>query len=356
MSGLLKGKSGGGVTSILKHGLDLGEVGRVSDEVREFLAHGLLGQLVETVVLLPELFLNGHGGMLCERNFAEVERIEHTDSSLVPFVSLEMGELASLSQNEQAEGRVAGHADELSESSGVTGGNGSSIDSLSESQLEGVLTVVLPHALEMGLVGKLGGHLVGEDHILLLHDLGGKLAKSLVLSLESSLTFRGAGVKTEHDRLVLVGMGERVKHAISLSVAIVGEHVALLAFPGKLGDFVEEEAGAVATEPVLEAEPLEGVGFLTFSGERLRGPLGLEVVHGVVPGLTRVGIDVPAVLLLVLSPVGNSETLEDGTGASVEGDVSDTLEKGLGVEVLSVNMVHDVRLLVELVAIDVLHT
>jgi len=97
LSGLLKGKSGGGVSSILKHGLDLGEVGGVSDEVREFLAHGLLGQLVETVVLLPELFLNGHGGSLSERNIAKIERIEHTDSSLVPFVSLEMGELASLS-------------------------------------------------------------------------------------------------------------------------------------------------------------------------------------------------------------------------------------------------------------------
>jgi hypothetical protein len=79
-------------------------------------------------------------------------------------------------------------------------------------------------------------------------------------------------------------------------------------------------------------------------------------VHGVVPGLTRVGIDIPAVLLLVLSPVRNFETLEDGTGASVEGDVSDSLEKGLWVEVLSVDVMHHVGLLVELVAINVLHT
>jgi hypothetical protein len=79
-------------------------------------------------------------------------------------------------------------------------------------------------------------------------------------------------------------------------------------------------------------------------------------VHCVVPGLARVSIDIPAVLVLILSPVRNSETLEDSTRASVEGDISDTLEKSLGVEVLSVHVMHDVRFFVELVAIDVLHT
>lgn len=79
-------------------------------------------------------------------------------------------------------------------------------------------------------------------------------------------------------------------------------------------------------------------------------------MHGVVPSLTRVRIDIPAVLVLVLSPVGNSETLEDCTRASVKGDVSDTLEESLRVEILSINVMHDVWLFMELVAIDILHT
>ena len=79
-------------------------------------------------------------------------------------------------------------------------------------------------------------------------------------------------------------------------------------------------------------------------------------MHGVVPSLTRVRIDIPAVLVLVLSPVGNSETLEDCTRASVKGDVSDTLEESLRVEILSINVMHDVWLFMELVAIDTLHT
>jgi hypothetical protein len=98
LSGLLSGKLGGSVfSSILNQGLDLGEVGGVSDEVRKFLAHGLLGQTGETIVLLPELFLSGHGGHDSDLNIAEVHSIKHTESSLVSFVSLEMLELARLS-------------------------------------------------------------------------------------------------------------------------------------------------------------------------------------------------------------------------------------------------------------------
>ena len=79
-------------------------------------------------------------------------------------------------------------------------------------------------------------------------------------------------------------------------------------------------------------------------------------MHGVLPGLAGVGINVPSVLVLVLSPIWDSETLEDGTGTSVEGDVTDALKEGVWVEVLSVDVMHDVRLLVELVAVDVLNT
>ena len=77
-------------------------------------------------------------------------------------------------------------------------------------------------------------------------------------------------------------------------------------------------------------------------------------MHGVDPGLARVGIHIPAVLGLVLSPVGNLEALEDGTGTTVEADVTDALEEGVGVEVLGVDVMHHVRLLVELVTVHIL--
>ncbi len=79
-------------------------------------------------------------------------------------------------------------------------------------------------------------------------------------------------------------------------------------------------------------------------------------MHGVLPSLTRVGVELPAVSLLGGGPVGDLETLEEGSGLSVEGHIADTLEEGLGVEVLSVDVVLDVGLLVEFIAIEVLNS
>ncbi len=60
--------------------------------------------------------------------------------------------------------------------------------------------------------------------------------------------------------------------------------------------------------------------------------------------------------LLSGGPVGYSESLEEGAWLSVEADVTDTLEEGLGVEVLSEDVVLDVGLLVEFIAIEVLNS
>jgi hypothetical protein len=62
------------------------------------------------------------------------------------------------------------------------------------------------------------------------------------------------------------------------------------------------------------------------------------------------------VLLSGGRPVGNLESLEHGTGLSVETDITDTLEEGVGMEVLSVDVMHNVGFLVELIGIDVLNT
>jgi len=59
-------------------------------------------------------------------------------------------------------------------------------------------------------------------------------------------------------------------------------------------------------------------------------------MHSILPGGSGVGIILPTVVLLSSSPVGNSESLENGTGLSVESDVTDTLKHSVGVEVLGV--------------------
>ena len=177
--------------------------------MRKLLPHALLGQLVETVILLPELLLNGHGGgVRAELDFLEIHGVEDAHGALEALISLEVCELAGLSQDEQAEGGVVHAADEASEVAGILLGDDTGLDLLSETELEGVLTVVLPHTLEVGLIRETSRLLVRHDHILLLDDLGGELTKGLILTLEGFLALRGACVHAEHDVAVLVGVRE----------------------------------------------------------------------------------------------------------------------------------------------------
>lgn len=154
-------------------------------------------------------------------------------------------------------------------------------------------------------------------------------------------------------------MSERVKSLVLLTVVIGGGDVATISPPGaegvKLGNLIVEEAVAEALSEMVLSEPLEGVRLLTLTRVLEGSPLRLHVLHGVVPSVAGVGIDFPAVLFLGGSPVGNLEALEHGTGLSVETDVTNTLEEGLGMEVLSVDVVHNVGLLVEFIAIDILN-
>jgi hypothetical protein len=130
--------------------------------------------------------------------------------------------------------------------------------------------------------------------------------------------------------------------------------VATVSEPGRLRDLVVEEAGRVTLTPLLKSEPVEDVGLESLTGELHGSPFTVHVVHSVFPSLSRVGVELPAVILLSGGPVGNLEALEEGTRASVEVDLTDTLEEGLRVEVLGENVMLNVGLLVEFIAIEVL--
>lgn len=60
--------------------------------------------------------------------------------------------------------------------------------------------------------------------------------------------------------------------------------------------------------------------------------------------------------LLSGGPVGDLEALEEGTGLSVETDITDTLKEGIGVEVLGEDVMLNVGLFVEFIAIEVLNS
>lgn len=221
---------------------------------------------------------------------------------------------------------------------------------------ESIVSVVLPGTLEMRLGADTRGLLMRETHVFFLDDFRSQLGQSIVLSLEGGTALLSGGVQAKDHTTVLVGVTERVKLLLALLVVVgINEHVASVAPPGGLGDFVVEETAAKAFSKLFPSEPLEHVGFLSLTDELSRGPLGAEIVHGIVPRLARVGIVFPSVLLFGCGPVRDSETLEQGSRLTVETDVTNAFEESAGVEVLGEQVVHDIRFLVEFVAVNVLH-
>lgn len=213
-----------------------------------------------------------------------------------------------------------------------------------------MLSVVLPHSAEVGLLREEALVLMGIDHILLGDQLGDELASGLPLLLELLTTLSSGGVNAEHKLVLLISLSEGVKLLLGLvKVTTVSE-------PSGLGDFVVEKARGVTLAPLLKSEPVEDVGLQSLTSELHGGPLTVHVVHGVVPSLSGVGIEFPTVSLLSGCPVGDLETLEHGSGSSVECDFSHSLEEGIGVEVLSENVMLNVGLLVEFIAIEILNS
>ena len=126
--------------------------------------------------------------------------------------------------------------------------------------------------------------------------------------------------------------------------------------PVWLSDLIVEKSGGSTFTPLLKSEPLDNVWLLSLSEELHWGPLGRKIGEGVLPSLSGVGIDLPSISLFSGGPVWDSETLEESSWSSVETDISDSLEEGLRMEVLSIDVMHDIWLLVELVAVEVLNS
>ena len=121
-----------------------------------------------------------------------------------------------------------------------------------------------------------------------------------------------------------------------------------MAAPGWLRNLIVEETRGGTLSELLKSEPLENVWLLTVTSKLHGGNLSVHIMHHVLPGLLGVEVKFPAaVSILSPSPVWHGETLVDGPGSSVEGDITDALEEGVGVEILGVHVHKHVGLLVE---------
>jgi hypothetical protein len=297
--------------------------------------------------------------LIAEFNGVKAKDFHDTLRSLVALLVLVAGKFASFGDEVQVHRRSAFagvKANVATKGVTVLLRDQVVLEGSGEALLESEVPVVLPATLEMGLIGDLGGLLVRENDVFFLDDFRGKLSQSVVLGLVGGAALLSGGVHAEDNGTVLVCVAEGVESSLALRViSRVSEHVTTMAVPGRLGDFVVEESAGEALSKLFPSEPLEHVRFLPLADELSGGPLGAEVVHGVAPGLARVGIELPAAGLLGGGPVGDGEALEHGAGLAVETDVTDAFEEGRGVEMLSKEMVHDIGFFVEFVAVNVLH-
>jgi hypothetical protein len=332
---------------LLHDGLSSHSVGGIADHGWEGLAHANLGQSELVIEGVPELRLVRLGSEVVEVE-VKVDGFQHSVGSLETLVVSEVLSGSSLSEDEVVHVHVVSSAEELVGSGGISGSASTGVDSGLDGVSEGVSSVAGPDSLEVGLGRDLLGHLVRVEHSLLLDHLGGHCSDGVVLSLEGNSALLGGGVHTEGKGLVLVAVGERVEDVIGVI------QMSSVSLPPWLGHLVVEKSGRHSFTKLLKSEPLDDVGLLSLSEELHGGPLGVEILHGVVPGLSGVSINLPVVHLVGSSPVRHLEALEEGSGSSVEGDVSDTLEQIFGVEVLSVDVVVTVGLLVEFMHVEVL--
>lgn len=76
-------------------------------------------------------------------------------------------------------------------------------------------------------------------------------------------------------------------------------------------------------------------------------------MKSVFPSSSGVSINFPTVSLLSSSPIGNLEALEESSRSSVEVHISNSFEKGLRMEILSVNVILNVGFLMEFIHIEI---
>jgi len=61
-------------------------------------------------------------------------------------------------------------------------------------------------------------------------------------------------------------------------------------------------------------------------------------------------------MVLMGGPVGDRESLEQCAGLSEESYFTNTLKESMRVEVLSIDVMHNIRLLVEFIGVDILNS
>ena len=214
-----------------------------------------------------------------------------------------------------------------------------------------MLSVVLPDSLMVRLLGDPLSLLVRVNHILFRDHFRVHLAHFKMFLEESLSSLGSSGVHTKHNSFVLISSLETVEIDVFRWLCGLVSHPVC-----GVGHFVIEQSCAHSFAEVFESEPVEHIRGESISHKLHGSGFCLHVVHGIIPSLTRVVIDFPAVSWLTSGPVWHSETFEESSWLSIEPDVSDSLEEGARMEVLSINVELNIGFFEKLLVVEVFNS
>jgi len=219
-----------------------------------------------------------------------------------------------------------------------------------------MFTIVLPNTSEVWFCCDLRWAFVRENNIIFFENLRCELTKSIPFFFELFSTLWSSSVNSKYYWLLLVAVSEWVKNSISFAIIVrVIKHMATVSPSGWVWDLIVEETGRHASSPLFKSKPLQHVWFLTFTSKLGGSPFRVEIMHCICPRLSWVSIEFPAVLFFSSSPIRNFESFEHGAWISVETNVTHSLKQSWWVEVLRIQVHHNIWLFVELVCVDILH-
>lgn len=129
-----------------------------------------------------------------------------------------------------------------------------------------------------------------------------------------------------------------------------------MSVPLNIWNFIIEKSWRQSFSELFKSKPLNDVWLLSLSKEWHWSTFVIEISHCIIPSLSWVGIYLPSMSFFSCCPVWNSESFEDCSWSSVEWCISYSFQKSFWMEILCVNVEHEVWFFVEFLKVKIFNS
>ena len=127
----------------------------------------------------------------------------------------------------------------------------------------------------------------------------------------------------------------------------------IVSMPLNIWNFIIEKSWWQSFSKLFKSEPLDNVWLLSLSEEWHWSTFIIEISHSIIPSLSWVSIYLPSMSFFSGCPVWNSESLENSSWSSVEWCISNSFQKSFWMEILCIDVEHEVWFFMEFLNIKV---